>query len=264
MISRQLQVEVRKLRESYPAIAITGPRQSGKTTLARTSCPDLPYVNFESPLERADFVADPLGFLQRFSEGGIFDEIQHVPELLSYLQVRIDADLQPGRFILTGSQQLELNRSVSQSLAGRVALLELLPFSHTELAAHDRAPRSLAEAVFRGSYPVLYDPMRKVEPTRWLEDYLATFIHRDVRQIIEVRNRESFDRFVRLCAARTGQIFNASALATECGVNHATIRSWMSVMESCYLVRFLRPYYRNFGKRLVKAPKLYFVDSGLA
>lgn len=264
MLGRQLQALVAELRKGYPAVAITGPRQSGKTTLAKLACSDLPYVNFESPLERADFDADPLGFLERFPDGGIFDEVQHVPDLLSYLQVRIDAEQKVGRYVLTGSQQLELNRGVSQSLAGRVALLELLPFSHAELVDAESAPKSLAEAVFRGSYPPLYDPTRKVEPTRWLEDYLATFIHRDVRQIVEVRNREAFDRFVRLCAARTGQIFNASALATECGVNHMTIRSWMSVMESCYLVRFLRPYYRNFGKRLVKAPKLYFIDSGLA
>ena len=264
MIPRGLQSEVAKLRKGYPAIAITGPRQSGKTTLAQLSCPDLPYVNFESPLERADFDADPLGFLDRFPDGGIFDEAQHVPDLLSYLQVRIDAERKVGRYILTGSQQLEIDRGVSQSLAGRVALLELLPLSHAELCAAEIAPRSLADAVFRGSYPVLFDATREVAPTRWLEDYLATFINRDVRQIVEVKNRTAFDRFVRLCAARTGQAFNASGLASECGVNHMTIRSWMSVMEACYLIRLLRPYYRNFGKRLVKAPKLYFIDSGLA
>ncbi|TVR47750.1 MAG: ATP-binding protein [Planctomycetota bacterium] len=259
-----MQELVPQLRKGYPAIAITGPRQSGKTTLARAACPDLPYVNFESPLERADFEADPLGFLNRFPEGGIFDEVQHVPDLLSYLQVRIDAERSVGRYILTGSQQLELGRGVSQSLAGRVALLELLPMSHAELQAAGQAPRSLADAVFRGSYPVLYDHTREVTPTRWLEDYLNTVINRDVRQIIEVRNRRGFDRFVRLCAARTGQIFNASSLAEECDVSHMTIQSWVSVLEACYLVRLLKPYYRNFGKRLVKSPKLYFIDSGLA
>lgn len=264
MLPRLLASQVAQLRKGYPAIAITGPRQSGKTTLARLACPDLPYVNFESPLERADFDADPLGFLNRFPNGGVFDEFQHVPDLLSYLQVRIDAERKVGRYILTGSQQLELSQGVSQSLAGRVALLELLPLSHAEVAAADVAPRSLADAVFRGSYPVLYDDTREVEPTRWLEDYLATFIQRDVREIVEVKNRTAFDRFVRLCAARTGQIFNASGLASDCGVSPMTVRSWISVMEACYLVRLLKPYYRNFGKRLVKAPKLYFIDSGLA
>ena len=264
MITRTLQHLVPQLRKGYPAIAITGPRQSGKTTLARAACPELPYVNFESPLERVDFEADPIGFLARFPNGGIFDEVQHVPNLLSYLQVRIDAEQSMGRYILTGSQQLELGRGISQSLAGRVALLELLPLSHAELLDAHSAPRSLAAAVFRGSYPVLYDNKREVEPTRWLEDYLNTFINRDVRHIVEVKNRSGFDRFVRLCAARTGQTFNASSLASECEVNHMTIKSWMSVMEACYLVRLLKPYHRNFGKRLVKAPKLYFVDTGLA
>lgn len=264
MVPRLLARQVAQLRKGYPAIAITGPRQSGKTTLARLACPELPYVNFESPLERADFDADPLGFLDRFPNGGVFDEIQHVPQLLPYLQVRIDAERKVGRYILTGSQQLELNQGVSQSLAGRVALLELLPLSHAELTAAQIAPRSLADAVFRGSYPALYDPTRELEPTRWLEDYLATFIQRDVRQIVEVKNRTAFDRFVRLCAARSGQTFNASGLAADCGVNHMTVRAWTSVMEACYLVRLLKPYYRNFGKRLVKAPKLYFLDSGLA
>lgn len=264
MILRRLQVQIDALRRGYPAVAITGPRQSGKTTLAKMACPDLPYVNFESPLERADFEVDPQGFLDRFPDGAVFDEVQHVPELLSFLQVRIDAQPMVGRYILTGSQQLELDRGVSQSLAGRVALVELLPLSYCEAGAAGLAPRSLAEAVFCGSYPALYDRGRELRPVRWLEDYLATFVNRDIRQIVDVRSRTAFDQFVRICASRTGQALNASGIASECGVNHATVRSWIGVLEACYLVRLLRPYHRNFGKRLVKAPKLYFVDSGLA
>lgn len=263
MIRRRLIDVVPRLRKGYPAIAVTGPRQSGKTTLAKLACPDLPYVNFESPLERAEFARDPIGVLARFPRGAIFDEVQNVPDLLSYLQVRIDADQAMGQWILTGSQQLELGRSISQSLAGRVALLELLPLSYAETAEASVAPSTLAEAILTGGYPALYDPARTLETARWFEDYLATLINRDILQIIDVKNRSAFDRFVRLCAARTGQILNTSDLAGNCGVDHKTIASWLSVLEACYIIRLLRPHHRNFGKRLVKSPKLYFLDTGL-
>jgi predicted AAA+ superfamily ATPase len=265
MIRRQLIDQIGILRKGYPAIAITGPRQSGKTTLAQLSCgAELPYVNFESPLERVDFAADPTGFFRRFPHGGILDEVQHVPDLLSFLQVRIDADRGMGRWILTGSQQLELGRNVSQTLTGRVSLLELLPLSYAELQAAGKHPQSLADAVVRGGYPAIYDEARTVSPARWLEDYLATFLNRDIRNVLEVHNPSAFDRFVRLCAARTGQILNTAGLARDSGIDGKTAATWLSVLEACYLIRLVRPYFRNFGKRLIKAPKLYFLDTGLA
>jgi predicted AAA+ superfamily ATPase len=266
MIARRLLPVIHELRRGYPAIAITGPRQSGKTTLALEACgKELPYVNFESPLERAEFEADPNGFLdQRVPQGAILDEIQHVPNLLSHLQVRIDRDRKMGQWILTGSQQIDVKVNVSNSLAGRVGMLELLPLSYDELGVAGQQPTTLASAVFRGGYPALYDVNRQLDVSRWLEDYLSTFINRDIRELIEVRNRSAFDRFVRLCASRTGQILNAAALARDAGVDAKTAGAWLSAFEDCYLIRMVKPYARNFGKRLVKSPKLYFLDSGLA
>lgn len=264
MITRFISARVPALRSGNQAIAITGPRQSGKTTLAKQVGHDLPYINFESPLARAEFTADPLGFFARFSNGAILDEVQNIPDLLSYLQVQIDASPAMGRWILTGSQQLELGRGISQSLAGRVAQVELHPLSYAEMKAATVAPVTLAEAVLRGGYPALYDAQRSVDPTQWLEDYLSTFVNRDIRQIIEVKNRTAFDRFVRLCAARTGQLLNASELGRDCGVDNKTATAWLSVLEACYLIRLLHPFARNFGKRLVKSPKLHFIDTGIA
>ncbi|MBI4881849.1 MAG: ATP-binding protein [Planctomycetes bacterium] len=264
MIERSLASHVARLRCGYPAVSITGPRQSGKTTFARETFSDLPCVNLESPLERAEVADDPLGFLARFPEGAILDEVQNVPDLLSFLQVRIDEDQKMGRWILTGSRQMELTRGVTQSLAGRVALLDLLPFSLAELADAPRRPSTLPDAVLRGGYPALYDPSRDLEPARWLENYLATLVNRDIRQILEVQNRTAFDRFLGLCAARTAQMFKMSELARDCAVDNKTIQAWLRVLEECYVVRLLRAHHRNFGKRLVKSPKLYFIDSGLA
>jgi predicted AAA+ superfamily ATPase len=264
MLPRVMAGATEELRQGYPAIYITGPRQSGKTTLARMAFPDLAYVNLESPVERVALQQDPLGFLGRFPDGAILDEIQNVPEALSYLQVRIDEDFRLGRWVLTGSQQLDLGRQVSQSLAGRVAMLNLLPFAYTELAASAVRPRTLADAVLRGGYPPLFDSDRRLTPVRWLEDYLATFVNRDVRSVLAVRDRHAFDRFLRLCAAHTGQVFEAARIAHDLGIDGKTVSSWVSVLESCYVVRLLRPHFRNFGKRLSKRPKLYLVDSGLA
>ncbi len=263
MITRDLQKVIYELRKSYPVVAIVGPRQSGKTVCAQLAAPDLGYVNLESPLERAEVRRDPLGFLARFPDGAIVDEVQHVPDLLSHLQVVVDAKRTMGRWILTGSQQLELGQGIAQTLAGRVARLELLPFSHHELRGHERQPKSLAQAVLRGGYPPLYDTTR-LEPPRWSEHYLADFVDRDVRQILGVRDRQAFDRFLHLCATYTGQIINASALAGPCEVDHKTISAWLAALEACYVIRLHRPHSRNFGKRLVKSPKLYFLDSGLA
>ncbi len=253
-----------ELRQGYPALFITGPRQSGKTTLARMAFPDLAYVNLESPVERVAFQYDPVGFLGQFPNGAILDEVQNVPDALSYLQVRIDEDPRLGRWVLTGSQQLDLDRQVSQSLAGRVARLHLLPFAYEELAESPLRPSSLADAVLRGGYPPLFDSDRRLTPVRWLEDYLATFVNRDIRSVLAVRDRHSFDQFLRLCAAYTGQVFESARIAHDLGIDGKTVSSWVSVLESCFVVRMLRPHFRNFGKRLVKRPKLYLIDSGLA
>ncbi len=263
-LSRRISSLLPVLAEGYQAIFIAGPRQSGKTTLARATFPELPFVNLESPLERAALADDPLGFLAQFPSGAILDEIQNVPDALSYLQVIIDD--RPGKslWVLTGSRQLELQPSVAQSLAGRAAMVELLPFSHDEVRSSPRRPSTLEEAVLRGGYPPLFDQDRELEPGRWLEDYLTALVNRDIFAILPLRNRSAFDRFVRLCASRTGQIFEAASLARELGVDNKTVGIWVSVLEQCFIVRRLRPHHQNYGKRLIKRPKLFFLDSGLA
>ncbi len=263
MLPRTLTPLVPRHRASYPVIAITGPRQSGKTVLAEAAAPDLRYVNLEHPFERAEATQDPVQFLARFPDGAILDEVQHVPELMSYIQARVDADRSRGRWILTGSHQLQLGRNLAQSLAGRVIRLELLPFSHAELTTSTRRPRTLAEAVFRGGYPRLYDETAP-EPNGWLDQYIAAFIDRDVRQLLEIRDRLAFSRFIQLCATYTGQAVNLSGLGQAIGIQHNTVSAWLGVLEACYVIRLLRPHDRNFGKRITKAPKLYFLDSGLA
>lgn len=263
MLPRTITNLVPMHRASYPIVAITGPRQSGKTILAQTAAPDLKYVNLEHPFERVAATQDPLQFLARFPTGAILDEVQYVPELLSYLQARVDEDRSRGRWILTGSHQLQLGRSLAQSLAGRVVRLELLPFSYAELAASSRRPRTLAEAVFRGGYPRLYDESAP-EPGGWLDQYIADFIDRDVRQLLEIRDRLAFGRFMHLCAAHTGQSVNLSGFGQALGIGHNTVSAWLGVLEACYVIRLMRPHERNFGKRITKAPKLYFLDSGLA
>jgi uncharacterized protein len=263
MLPRTLASLVSPHRASYPVLAITGPRQSGKTWLARAAAPDLKYVNLEHPFERVAATQDPLQFLSRFPDGAILDEVQYVPELLAYLQARVDEDRSRGRWILTGSHQLQLGRTLAESLAGRVVRLELLPLSYTELTLSARRPRTLAEAVFRGGYPRLYDESAP-EPVGWLDQYIADFIDRDVRQLLEIRDRFAFGRFMSLCAANTGQTINLSSFGQTLGIGHNTVSAWLSVLEACYVIRLLRPHEQNFGKRIRKAPKLYFVDSGLA
>ena len=263
MIPRRLYNSAVAARDSYPAILVTGPRQSGKTTFVKACFSDLPYVNLESPLERADFESDPLGFLARFPDGAIFDEVQYTPKLLSYLQVRVDEEGRMGRWVLTGSQQIELVRGATQSMAGRVSILELLPFAQEELPGA-RRPRTPNEAVLRGGYPPLHHESRGLEPSDWLENYLATFVQRDVAAVLKPRNPAAFDHFLRVCATRTGQELNKAGLAEECEVDQKTIGHWLGTLEQCYVIRLLRPHHANFRKRLVKRPKLYFLDSGLA
>jgi predicted AAA+ superfamily ATPase len=261
MIEREMTSALRRVATGFPVVTLTGPRQSGKTTLVRQVFQHLPYVSLEDPSEWAFAQEDPRGFLARFAQGAVFDEAQRWPALFSWLQGLVDADRQPGRFVLTGSQQFGLMAGVSQSLAGRAAVLNLWPLSLGELGA--LALPDLDAVMLRGGYPTL-----AVQPglasQDWFASYVATYLERDVRQVLRVQDLGSFQRFVRLCAGRTGQLLNLTALANEAGVAQSTARQWLSVLESGHLVLLLAPYHRNFGKRLVKMPKLYFVDTGLA
>lgn len=262
MIERSAHHTLFRLARGFPVVAMTGPRQSGKTTLAKMAFPNKPYLSLEDPDMRALAESDPRGLLARFPDGAILDEAQRAPELFSYLQTRVDADSRAGLFVLTGSQQFGLLSGISQSLAGRVGLVQLLPFSAEELKAAKCLPGNLDELLFRGLYPPLYD--RDIQPGDWYAGYVTTYIERDVRQLINVRDLSTFQRFVKMCAARTGQLLNLSSLASDCGISHNTAASWISVLEASYIIHLLRPHHRNFNKRLVKSPKLYFWDVGLA
>ena len=262
MIPRAAASALQRLARGFPIVAITGPRQSGKTTLARAVFAHKPYVSLESPDEREFAEQDPKGFLRRFeADGAILDEIQRCPALFSWLQTAVDARGRMGDFVITGSAQFELYAGVTQSLAGRVGRVELLPLSAHELAAAGVLPPSLEAAMWRGGYPALFD--RELQPGDWFTNYVNTYLERDVRQLIAVRDLSLFQRFVRMCAARSGQLLNLAALGADCGVSAVTARQWLSVLEASYLVARVGPYHRNFGKRLTKSPKLYFLDAGL-
>ncbi|MCW5622436.1 MAG: ATP-binding protein, partial [Burkholderiales bacterium] len=243
-------------------IALTGPRQSGKTTLARAAFPDRPYVSLEDLDELALAERDPRGFLARFPGGAVIDEAQRCPVIFSYLQGRVDAERQMGAFVLTGSQQFGLMVGNTQTLAGRVGSVQLLPFGLYELAEAGLAQDELDRLMLRGLYPAIYD--RPLDPSRWYADYVATYVERDVRQMSAIHDLSLFRRFVAMCAARTGQLLNLHSLANDCGISHPTARAWLSILEASYVVFLLQPHHRNFGKRLVKTPKLYFHDTGLA
>ncbi|MBA3057095.1 MAG: ATP-binding protein [Gammaproteobacteria bacterium] len=262
MIARHATATLKSLARGYPILAITGPRQSGKTTLAQSTFPDKPYVSLEDLDTRAFADEDPRGFLARFPEGAILDEAQRCPALFSYLQTRVDKDKRMGEFVLTGSQQFGLLSNITQTLAGRVGLVQLQPFSLQELQSSGSAPGSLDDLLWRGLYPPLHD--RDLAPAQWFSNYVMSYVERDVRQLIEVQNLSLFQRFLKMCAARCGQLLNLSALANDCGVTHKTVAAWLSVLEAGYVVFLLQPHHQHFGKRLVKTPKLYFHDTGLA
>lgn len=259
MIPRLVARKVLELSRGYPALAITGPRQSGKTTLARALFPDKPYLSLENPDTRRYAEEDPRSFLEKYRGGAIFDEVQRCPDLFSYLQGILDDSSETGRFVLTGSQQFGLLSRITQSLAGRVAMIELLPFSLVEVY---KVRPALDEVLFTGLYPPVHD--RKLDPTTWYASYVQTYVERDVRQLINVRDLASFQRFVRLCAGRTGQLLNLSQLAADTGITHNTARAWLSILQAGYIVYLLPPHHRNFNKRIIKTPKLYFFDTGLA
>lgn len=261
MIRRKAEKLVGTLLRGFPIVTITGPRQSGKTTLAKAIMADKPYISLEDPDMRAMATDDPRGFLSRLPDGAVLDEVQRVPDLFSYLQSFVDSDGRMGLFLLTGSQQFGLLSAITQSLAGRSAFVELLPFSMDELDAAGKLSADLDSVLFSGSYPPLYD--RPLSPGTWFPAYVTAYIERDVRQLLNVQDLETFQRFVRICAGRSGQILNLSSLATDCGITHNTAKSWVSVLEASYLLFRLRPHHRNFNKRLIKSPKIYFYDSGL-
>lgn len=263
MVARQLTEQIRALVSKYPVISVTGPRQSGKTTLLRGMFPDYRYVNFEDPDTRLFFEEDPRGFLREYDRHVIFDEAQRVPTLFSYLQVKVDEDKIMGQFVISGSQNFLLLEKITQSLAGRVAIFRLLPFSHAELEAN--APPLISKevegAIWRGGYPVLYD--RNAEPGAYFQNYLETYVERDVRSILNIKDLNAFQTFLRLCAGRVGQPVNFQSLATEAGISTATVKNWLSILEASYIVFQLSPFFENFNKRLIKSPKIYFYDTGL-
>ncbi len=262
MIQRDIEKTVLRYAEQYPVVTITGPRQSGKTTLCRMAFPEKPYSSLENPDERDFASRDPRGFLSRFSEGAVLDEIQRSPDLLSYIQGIVDEAQIPGQFIITGSQNFELLDTVSQSLAGRTAIVKLLPFSLSEIRKFKSPLPSMDETIYSGSYPRIYD--QELDPTEALSFYFSTYVERDLRLLINVRDLTRFENFLKLCATRCGQLINLSSLGNDCGVNHNTIKNWLSILEASFLIKLLPPFHRNLGKRLIKTPKLYFVDSGLA
>jgi len=261
MIKRDIDSTIHTFLKGFPIVTITGPRQSGKTTLARAIFAHKPYLSLEDPDVRQMALDDPRAFLDRLPDGGIIDEVQRVPEILSYLQTRVDADGRMGLFLLTGSQQFGLMSGITQSLAGRTAFIELMPFSINELNTAGLMTSDVNQMLFTGGYPPLYD--RQLLPRMWFPAYVTSYVERDARQLLNIQDLDSFQRFVRLCAGRSGQILNLSSLANDCGITHNTAKSWISVLEASYIVFQLRPHHANFNKRLIKSPKLYFYDTGL-
>lgn len=259
MIKREAESELINLAKQFKAVAVVGPRQSGKTTLTRYVFSDKPYVSLENPDIRQFALDDPRGFLSQYKAGAVIDEIQRAPELFSYLQQILDENKTSGKFILTGSNNFILQKSISQSLAGRIAYLYLLPFTVSELSALEFI--ELNNLMFRGFYPPLYD--QPVEPDKWYPNYIRTYIERDVRQIKNITDLTAFERFLRLCAGRIGQLLNMNSLAIESGVDNKTISSWIGILESSFIVYRLQPHHNNFNKRIVKMPKIYFYDTGL-
>ena len=260
MIDRTIEPTILKMAGQFKAVAVTGPRQSGKTTLCRKVFPDKPYVSLETPDERSRAIRDPRQFLSRFPDGCILDEVQRAPEIFSYLQGVVDASSKAGQFILTGSQQFGMMEQISQTLAGRIGLLRLLPFSFNERPGGRQA--SLNDVRWQGAYPPIFD--QGIDPSFWYDAYISTYVERDVRQILQVQDTHLFQRFLALCAGNIGQLFNASRLGSDCGLNHGTVSKWLSVLETSYVAFRLQPHHANFRKRLVKTPKIYFYDVGLA
>ena len=262
MLPRKAAPALQELARGFPVVAITGPRQSGKTTLVRTLFPGKPYVSLEAPAQREFARQQPAEFLRQFPDGAVIDEAQNAPELFSQMQGVVDASGQMGLFVLTGSQNLSLISRVTQSLAGRTALVELLPLSIAELRDAKLLDERYASHLVKGFFPAIYS--RSLEPHEWLQGYLVTYAERDARQLAAIQDLSAFQRFLKLTAARTGQLLNMQSLASDAGVADKTVKHWLSILETCYLIHYVRPHFAHFGKRLIKAPKLYMTDVGLA
>ena len=261
MIERKISKKVLEYANKFPVVTITGPRQSGKTTLCKMLFKNKKYVNLENIDERQFAIEDPKGFLARFEDGAVIDEVQYVPHLFSYIQTIVDSKNKEGMFILTGSQQFEMMENITQSLAGRTAIAKLLPFSLNE-AYKNLEKVSLSKVLFTGFFPRIFD--KNINPTDMASFYISTYIERDVRKLINIKDLTKFQTFIKLLAGRTAQLLNLTSLADECDVSHNTIKSWISVLEASYVIKIQRPFYKNLNKRLVKTPKIYFLDTGLA
>lgn len=261
MIQRIATSKIEQLAATFKSVAVTGPRQSGKTTLVKSLFPEKAYLSLENPDVRRFALEDPRGFLSRYQSGAIFDEVQRAPELFSYLQEILDDSPEPGRFILTGSNNFLLQQNISQTLAGRVAILNLLPFSTQELFIGPNDVPDENQLIFKGLYPPIYEP--GIPPEDWFPNYLRTYIDRDVRQIKNITDLIVFERFIRLLAGRNGQELNLTSLAVDTGVDTKTVQSWIGILESSFIIYLLRPHHKNFNKTLIKRPKVYFYDTGL-
>jgi predicted AAA+ superfamily ATPase len=261
MINRDAQIKLIELSKSFKAIAVIGPRQAGKTTLVKTTFPNKPYYSLENLDTRNFAIEDPRGFLASMPNGAILDEVQRVPHLFSYLQEILDNSSEKGQFILTGSNNFLLQETISQSLAGRVAYLNLLPFTANELKSGNLLPQTDEEILFNGFYPPIYD--QNINPTDWMPNYIKTYIERDVRQIKNITDLLVFEKFMRVLAGRTGQELNLSAICNEVDVNLKTIQSWIGILENSFIIYLLKPYHQNYNKTIVKRPKIYFYDTGL-
>jgi uncharacterized protein len=262
MIPRHAASRILRLLQGFPVVTITGPRQSGKTTLACNLLPSKPYVTLESPQQREFARSRPAEFLLQYPQGAVIDEVQNAPELFSEMQGLVDQAGQMGMFVLTGSQNLSLISTVTQSLAGRTAFVELLPLSVAELRQAGRLPAEYATLLVQGFFPAVH--ARDLDAGEWLQAYLIAYVERDARQLAAIQDLSAFQRFLRLVASRTGQLLNMQSLGNDSGISDKTVKHWLSILETCYLVHFVRPHIANFGKRLIKMPKLYMTDVGLA
>lgn len=261
MINRIISPHIKKAAKSFPILGVLGPRQSGKTTIVKSIFPNYQYVNLELPQARRFAQEDPQKFLGRYSRYTIIDEAQRVPELFSYLQVKTDEDKIKGQYILTGSQHFLMLSSITQSLAGRIALFNLFPLSYEELFKNNYKKLLINDLIFQGGYPQLY--AEKLDNNLWFNSYLQTYLERDVSQLSQIDNLPLFEKFLRLSAGRTGQLLNLSSLSADVGISHNTVKAWINLLQISGLVTLLQPYYANLNKRLIKTPKLYFTDTGL-
>ncbi|MCU0328962.1 MAG: ATP-binding protein [Chitinophagales bacterium] len=258
---RILKEQIDIYRQKYPILAITGPRQAGKTTFLKTTFPDYRYITLENPDIRAFALNDPNGFLAEYDEAVILDEVQRAPELFSYLQTLVDQRAQMGRFILSGSQNFHLMQHITQSLAGRVGIFRLFPFDLSEMKSAQWLSKDLSTQLVGGFYPAVYD--RAIPPIQYFSDYLDTYIFRDIRELQQIQDMDAFHKLIRVCASQVGQLTNYNELSKLVGVSHTTIRQWISLLKTSYILFELPPYFENFQKRLVKSPKFYFYDTGL-